>query len=690
MGMGQLNKLEHYFNPLRLQLMQAASNIMNPAHMQKINAKIQSLAKNINPLKAKAHTQQDVSVKMQGSYTATASVQSQRTGNVLNVLAQYNASGNTASQLNSNLSQTQNIKVNQGQPKPGYANQTIQLDQSRNVLSNSSFDLARTVDSTIVSNAYQKVGGSIRETSITTNTNQDLSRLQNTNAVTETMRNVSNTDNKGNVVGNAFSHTIVNQETSSALNQNTVSSLQRDVLQDTTISKANIAGVAITKTQIDTQDTRSGSTNIQTNSLTDYAATVTRLNQEGQVIGVQDSNRVSESNEDRNIVMQQNINTEREILSLAKGQERVSLDTQKTEGQLTQNTNAAAATVVTNLAPDGSTISTQAYLTNTASTLNQSTNTDINRIVNQDAAGVRGAGELSSKVVTDIDTRIESTAPNGNVAVREIERNIQDQNSAAWAGAIELTNLEGGGRLYSLKNVDVGSRVINDVTKEGVNELRVNTDTATAKMVSGSVQYQPAEQVTPVGNVAGAGVGISFATYSGIASSFKLDTGEVNFSFSFASSEITSKETAKSVDGELASEATALSGQKNQAQLEGKLTSTVLEDGSRLITVNAAYDRSGLKMVTEGEKKGEFAQAEQDTNVQLQGTILVSKNGEVKTVESSFDMFKTEDSEASGTSVSAVKNALAQTDPLRKNFYFDNGTLRFNLGFATLNFSVYA
>lgn len=685
-----IGKIQDYLNPLKLYLLQSTTSMLSKNNIQAINAKIQKLAKSIQPIKVKNSIgiEQNVSLKQQGTYQATASVQTQKNGNVLNVAAHFTAAGTTNSQLASQLNQTQQVTVKQPGAKP--TTTTTQLAQNKDVNAFSQFTLDKTVNSAIVANTYQKVGGVKKETSIATDTAQNLTRNSTVNAATDTTKIVTQTDKKGNTLGESFNRTIVNQATETTTNQDTVAKAQRDVSQDITTNKTTIGGFAVTKTNIDTEDVRSGTQSIQTQTETDSSTTVASLNKDGDVIKQYSSGRTTDYDETRDIKTQENINSQREILSAVKGQERISLDTEKIKGEFAQSTAASASTVVTNLKGDGTVASQQTYLTNTESDLSRVSKAEVNRVIKQDSDGIQGAGNLESKAVTDINTTLETIAPSGAVSTRAIERTIVDKNSTSWAGDIQLEDTESGGKLYSLKNIDIAKRAIADVTKEGINELKVTTNTNAAKMVNGSVEYKPAEQVTPVNNVAGSGVGISFASYTGIASGFKLDTGEVNFNFTFASADFTKQEAQKSVDGTVVGDAVTKSGQKTDASLTGKLVSVVNEDGSRLITINASYQKEGAKLVVDSDANTSYAKAKQETNMDVQGTILVSRDGDVKKVESNFDMYKTEDTEASGTSLGAVRKAMDMSDPLRKSFYFDNGMMRFNLGFATLNFAVYA
>jgi hypothetical protein len=80
----KIGKIEDYMNPARLYLLNATAKLMRPKTMDMIESKIKGLAdKTMLSIKSKASL--DTSLKTSANYTASASVQSQKNGNVLTV-----------------------------------------------------------------------------------------------------------------------------------------------------------------------------------------------------------------------------------------------------------------------------------------------------------------------------------------------------------------------------------------------------------------------------------------------------------------------------------------------------------------------------------------------------------------------------------------------------------------------------
>jgi hypothetical protein len=407
------------------------------------------------------------------------------------------------------------------------------------------------------------------------------------------------------------------------------------------------------------------------------------------------SRRITDASQLQNSKTQEIYDTDRNVTVLSNGKQTVTLEQVKQAYDKAQSTEVNASTTTAQLDANGNVISKRGTSSDTTTDADVSVDTEINRatIRNKDGSALN-LTSVKEKGNTSILTNIESTDAAGRVTQRQVERDITTERELSSASKIAVDATKDGGKSFDLSTVEVDLRTSLDITHNGANHTTLATDVAIGKKLNGNISYTPRADAASV-NAPSARVNVNFGTYTGLASGFQLESGEVNFNLDFQSAQLTEQSTTKEVDAasggtRVVSERETQSGQLTDASLSGKLRSSVAEDGSRVIDVVASYRKAGAKFVSEGGDSPDLAKSEEDTEVEITGRFVISGDGTAKRIESSFDVSRVTKSEAEGNSEAAVKQALAQNDPLRNLFGLDRGNVRFNLGFASLNFSVYA
>ena len=303
------------------------------------------------------------------------------------------------------------------------------------------------------------------------------------------------------------------------------------------------------------------------------------------------------------------------------------------------------------LDPNGAVIRQQNTSSETDSQLNSTLQTESARATIRGPNGVEGIATLHQEGDTKIVTNVETTDATGRTTQRQIERDIATERDLASRGSIETENLASGGKAFNLSSIEVDQRSTTDATRNGNQLTTQNTETVSGKTVSGNIAYTPAQQASDV-NAPNAQINVNFGSFTGIASGFQLDSGEVNFSLEFHGANMTEQSTTRTVangtEETVAGQNTVKSGEMQDATFSGKLRSSVTEDGTRVIEVVAAYRRAGAKFVSEGGANPEEALSTGETDLEVMGRVEISQDGTTRNIESSFDVSRVTTTDAQG------------------------------------------
>lgn len=697
MALIDLKSLQSYLNPLKLSLINSTASLLGKSlnrTAQNAFAKASrgfrdasaalhskpSLAKGVQSTSLAASINQAYHLELNSSLHATSTATMNKAGNTTHTAVIYNAQGRDTSNLYGSTNQFTTKQVSGTQPS--YTQET-QLNQTKSAFAQTDTTVNRNAYSTQFNFLTKTSDGYETQSNAISTSNQTTGKDTEQNTSTRTVVDTAIKDAQGNLVKASYSDRQVDQAVQQQSSQNIQTYGTRDVNSDVSSSKIQVGNTTFTNTNVATTDVRSTLQSVNTAIDTQSQTTTTSFNRAGEVIGEQTANRAADYDASQITNTAQTITSDRNVLTVKSGQYTVTRDQSLVNDQLSQSTTAQASNTAQTLDAQGNVIGSATTGTRSATNTQQQSVTAANQLIQQGPDGAVGYGSVNQTTVTDTNTLIETNGPTGTTN-RVIERDITRDSQRDWSGSIGVTTQEDGAKAYSLASMDVSRANVVDVTKEAQNQLKITTDTNTSKEIQGNISYKPAE-VQPVANI-GASVGISFGTYTGLASSFKLDTGEVNFNLSFAGAEVTEQETAK--NGQVTAQNEQ--GQITNANLEGKLVSSVNDDGSRTIQVTASYTKEGDKYVIANGERAGVATGEADSTIEVAGTITLSKDGNVKSMSSDFDLYKVSNASAEGTSESAVRQALDQSDPLRKSFSFENGVFKFQLGFASLNFAVYA
>ncbi|MBI4023869.1 MAG: hypothetical protein HY360_02745 [Verrucomicrobia bacterium] len=583
-------------------------------------------------------------------------------------------------------------KKGQGAGKGSFLNQTTEFQQQRNVVGNTQADLNRLTNTTVDRQVSKDGNKTIAQTHIASAAAQTYNKQTDLAINTDTVRTVTNRDANGNVIGQNFLHRGVEEAISTNVNQTAASTVDRNILQETSVQQLQVGGYKGTRVEINTDETRQGASTVATATQTDYAATIRNFNAEGDVTAERNVHSITDARQLQNTNTAENIQTNREVTNLTNGKQTINVEHLQQSDVRAQTTEVTGATTTSQLNAAGDVVAQRTTGVEASSELNSTLNTDYNRATIRDANGVKSIATLQQEGSTNVVTNVETTDAAGRVTQRQVERDITTERNLATAGEINVKNLDDGGKAFNLSTVEMDRRATTDVTREGNNQVTRETEITAGKVVNGNIDYTPAQEAAGAAN--GPKININFGTYSGLASGFQLDSGEVHFNLEFSGAAMTGQTVTREriAGGETAvvGQNETVSGQLDKATLSGTLRATVNEDGTRTYEVLASYRRAGAKFVSEGGDSSGAARSTGETELEIAGRVQVSNEGGTRNVESNFDVNRVSKTEAEGTSATAVKQALAQNDPLRNAFQLDRGTFRFQLGFANLNIAIYA
>lgn len=613
--------------------------------------------------------------------TSTATMTRQGTLNNYNVKANYQVSANEAFRTASFLESTKTTKS-------GATKQTTEVDQQKVVTGTAQSESDKTVNSDVAVASHKEGGVTVKETDITTHAAQTTSRQADTQAITDTEKLVT-TQKAGKPAQQAYSEQVVVENTATTSNQTIETDAARKIVQATTTDKSQVGNLKVNQTVINTSDTTQANTELNASAHTDYAALITNLNANGEVVSERALNRTTDTTEAKNIATEDTTNTQRIITQATEGKTSLTSDVVKQTNEMNQSIQGTTTILNTTLDAQGNPVKAQQTVVETQTDVARQGNFEAINLIAKGPQGVVGQGIAAGQAETAITTNVQTTAPNGNVTDRQIQRDITTDTTREWQGAITQQSV-GGTTNFNVSNVDVATQQTQDVTLEGAKGTQVNTGVISAKEVTGNIAYTPQTGQVNSANAPQATIAVSFGTYTGLASGFKFDTGEVTFNLSFQSAQMTQQDTSKITQNGQAPVLGVQAGQLNDATLSGKMTSSVNDQGQRVIEISATYGNESDKFVVENGVRKDLAVGGADTTAEITGRFVISQTGDTKSVQSQLDIYKVQNSEAEGTGMAAVKTAVAQNDPLRSGFVYDSRGFRINLGFATLNLQIYA
>jgi trimeric autotransporter adhesin len=620
-----------------------------------------------------------------GSSSSSAAASRQGTASNYNSKAELHSTAASNDYSTASLSSSQTIGK-------GATAQKVNVEQTSESEASKSTDLNRTTDASVATASYNKNGVAVKVTKTATNSEETVANESHAESLTDTERTVSAGKNS-KAAPAQYSHQMVETETDSSSKQSTSTDASSKVVQETDVKNLKIGNMQVKQTVIDTSSKAQSKSSTDAASHTDTSTTVTNLDRKGEVLSERETNRAIDTTESRDASTHQSGDSHRVITQAMDGKNSVSLDVESRSSTLKQHSEAESTTTNTLMDANGKTLSSQTSARETETDLVKRESLETSRKVVRGPDGMAISGSTQGSSETRVSTDIETKAANGAVSERQVERKISVESDSEYSGSIteKQEKNKNGSRTFELSNLDVSDTVTKDVTREGENAVKVNTEVRTSKELNGSVSFTPQPSEAKSSKAPESTVAVSFGAYSGLAGGFKFDSGEMTFNLSFQTAQLTDQKTVNvTADGDK-TKSSGQSGQLSDTTLSGKVTSSVNEAGERVIEFKANYNRSGEKFVVDGAGgRRDLAVGEQDTSAEMSGKFVISKNGDVKKVTSEFDMYKSETGSARGTSEDAAKSALSQSDPLRNMFSYDGRGIRANLGFASFNIAISA
>ncbi|MGD0088469.1 MAG: hypothetical protein ABSE73_00985 [Planctomycetota bacterium] len=570
------------------------------------------------------------------------------------------------------------------------AKQTTLVGQEKQVATDTKDFLDRNAKTAVTVDVAKKGGATVKETNIATQATQTETRKGETEALTNTQK-LTITEKKGQPDTVATADQTVAEQTNSDWKQNTLSAGTQKIVEETSTGSINVRGLQAKETNYNATDTTKANTTVDTQAHTDYAAQITNLNTKGDVTSQRAVHTTADTTQAQNIATNDVKTDKITTIQAAAGKQSVTGAVEKRTDTLNQTAQATTTTLNTALNPDGTPIRTQQTVVNSQTNVTGQSTLEVARLVAKGPQGVEGVGGTLGHSESDTTTNVQTTAPNGAVTDQQVERNITTDTNSAWQGAIKEQD-NGANKSFKVSDLNIAGQQTQDVTTAGGKQVQVNTQAASAKEISGNVDYTAQTGAANTASAPKATVAVNFGTYTGLASGFTFDSGTVNFSLSFQSAQETGQQTVKTAQNGATAQVTGQAGQLTDATITGTMTSTVNDQGQRVIQVQASYSSEGDKFAVDNNGvRQDAAVGAQNTEVDFSGQVVISQNGNTKNITSQVEVDKVQQSDAAGTGMAAVKTAVAQNDPLSAAFTYDpRGFFAFNLGFATMNMSVRA
>jgi hypothetical protein len=620
--------------------------------------------------------------------SSTSSSASSKTGTSNNYTstANYQASANTTYGSSSALQSDSTTKTGTG--KQAVTVKT-EINQEKDASGTSSVNSDRSIKSDVAVSSYNKNGVAVRETSVASKDAQTVSRQGSSETITDTERTVT-TKAKGSPAQESYSHQTVETDVNSSSKQSSVTEGQSNARQETSSEAIHDGKMQGKQTTINATSSYDGTSVSDSASHADSSTTIVNMNRDGDVVSASTNNRATDTASSQKSSIEEDRTSSRTISQATDGKNSIIKDTEKRSYDSAQATHSTTTTTNTALDADMNALNSKTSTQKADSKVTREEDYETSRQTKRGPDGQEIKGETSGSSETSISTHLQNTAANGAVSERQIDRKINTETDSQFEASLKERTANGT-KTYDFSSIDVSDQKTKDLTREGANSVLVNTEVRTAKELNGNISFSPKADEVGATKAAPGNVAVSFGSYNGMAGGFKFDSGEMSFNLSFQSAQMTDQDTVKNGQNGSASASSSQSGQLSDTTLAGKLTSSINENGDRVIEFSANYNRSGEKFVINksGEKQ-DVGVGEKDTSADIHGKFVISKNGDVTSVSREFDMYKKETGKAEGTSEDVAKSSLAQNDPLRNLFSYDGHGIKANLGFAAFNIAITA
>jgi hypothetical protein len=619
-------------------------------------------------------------------------------GNALQVQAQENIQTSSQARSRTELAEsTQKLTAGVVNGKQVYSNTERDLRQVAEETRNADSNLSRTGTSLITRNA-QKTGNTSQASTHYDNTSDSaLNANSQLNRKTDTETQYKTYDQNGKLTGSSFNRQAVTVEQKAALFQTAHAEGTRDIDQRTTVLDYRDGNATTRMVHAETTDAAQGKQTINTQSNTNTATLVEKLDADGNVLAANNYSQQVVSNAERTIDTNRVTNSEQNTMAFSKPGQTETITSGQFETNATTIDQTKTATNVQNFNAAGAVVGERNYVSDvTATTVEKRDGDNMTRTaVDQNKNGEsKATTEISAREKADINSQYVYNQ-DGAVTTRTIDNKAMVQTM----GEIDNHVTGNGDRLININTSQVRDTETRDLTAGPTGQGRlVETASQSIQSIDGKMKFDPA--TNQVGSAQAPGkITVDFGSFTGLRSSFKLDNGTLKFDFtahklSSTAQDITTGKVAGGVEPTVAGATTSqLKETYEDIHFTGEVTSTIDDQGNRVISLHADVTDEGIGGLFVNNLQG-FQAERSKSEMEIDGKLTVNRETAVNgnqtttttTTNAEMAINKVENKEDLGVNVRTL-TPLNTDDGFRAGLAVNNGALRFNFGVFNLGIS---
>lgn len=512
------------------------------------------------------------------------------------------------------------------------------------------------------------------------------------NRKTDTQSTIRTYDSSGKLKTDISSRQAVTVDQTITVARESQGEGNRDIQQTTTVENRRKGDTSLSSVRTQTEDIAHGVQSINTETRTNTATQVDKLDAGGDVVASRNYRQQVTSNDARNIETDRSTESIQtyETKNHAGQVETTSRGSYETHAFTRDETNTTGT--IQNFNGEDALISQSDFERSQRATTveNRTGQNHLRSTVEREHGETVAATELRACNQAQVNTQIVSEQ-DGKITERTIDTKTKNQIS----GDIENRVDKNGNRTAKIEVEQITSSNTDDVLVGPNGKGRsVETDVYAAQTLQGLLEFNPQNnQVTaPGANVSPGAIVVSFGSNTGLRASFKLDNGTLNFDFSaermtetdqeIVTGSATGKETAP-IKGEHSKN---IKASYEDIHFSGKVVSSVDEAGNRVISLEASVTDEGIgAMLVDGFAgfQGEKSKAE----LELKGTLAVNRQTTVNgdgtatrsQAEADLTVNRVENKNTVAENVRTL-TPLNTSSGVSAGLLANNGALRFNFG----------
>lgn len=574
--------------------------------------------------------------------------------------------------------------------------QTLQVSDGRR---DASFAETRNTNEITARNVVRS--GNATRVTFNVQTASDRNRKESVDAEqrTDTDTRVRTYDALGNLLTDRASHqaVTVRQRQETAVRARAEAS--RDFRQESAVAERAEGNVSVRQSRAETTDTAKGHQEIETEIQSASATLVENLGVDGAVLSAKASAQQSTTIESRTIDSSRTVHTEQTTDTLSRTGAVAVTSRTRYDSEAATVEHVAIASDTQQFDGDGALVRETASERRVATTTTETRAGDAERRTS--TVTENGATSSSARVKAE-----DSLAATARVITEQngarTERVVENESRSRLDG--ELTNrVDPDGR----RTIAIDTRQTRETESEdltvGANGQgrRVETESRLAQSIDGELVYSAAA-AQPARSGAGSVV-VGVATAGGLAATFKLDAGTLEFDFAVETTTVTRQETVAGkvveTNGQAAVAGSATESGRASAEsihLHGRVTASLDAHGNRVIGLDGEVTRDAAAVVVAngGERiAAERSHTELDFSGRLAVNRQISSDGSATRIQTSataeLDVARVDTSEAAGVNTPALTH-LASAEALRAGFQAYRGAIALHLGGFDFNISFLA